>query len=573
MPSDVAKHVLNESHILLFLIQFFLLISSAKLLGLFFIRIKQPTVTADILVGVILGPTILGRLFPGVQDAIFPSDAYQVIMLDTVAWIGIFFLLLVTGLEVNFSSIWKHKGRALGIAVSDIIIPIILSLAVLIFLPDRYFITPENRLLFILFISTIMTISAMPVSIRVMQDLKLLRTDLGYLTISALSINDIIGWIVFTIILGIFTHGDPDLQYVAVLIAMTLLFVVLAIWIGIRWIDRIIVAIKKHSYDTGYILAVVSSVGLLFGAITQRIGIHALFGFFIAGLVCGESKNLTENTRSTIGGMVNAVFVPVFFANIGLKIDILQSFDWFLVILLTVMGIGVRFIGAYAGCILAKIPRAQHWPISALHTPGGEMHIVIATLALELQLISENIFVAIIVAAVLSSITLGPALFIILRRVIPATTVQISPHAAMELTSTEKYDALQELSIKAAHLQHLDPQEVYSVTYEREDGMSTALERGIAIPHARMESVRQPAVILGRSLRGIDWDATDGLPAKLVFFILTPADQSDKQLQIYSQLVGFLSVDKNRLALLETEHIAEAVAILNDRLRLKAITG
>jgi Kef-type K+ transport system membrane component KefB len=142
-------------------------------------------------------------------------------MLDTVAWIGIFFLLLVTGLEVNFSSVWKHRGKAAWIAMSDIVIPIVYSAIILFFLPSHYLINPEQRFLFVFFISTIMTISAMPVSIRVMQDLKLLRTDLGFLTISALSINDIAGWIVFTIILGMFAHGSPDLSFVLVLVIST----------------------------------------------------------------------------------------------------------------------------------------------------------------------------------------------------------------------------------------------------------------------------------------------------------------------------------------------------------------
>lgn len=147
---------------------------------------------------------------------------------------------------------------------------------------------------------------------------------------------------------------------------------------------------------TGYSLTVIAVVGLMSGAIAQKIGIHALFGFFLAGLIAGESRNLSEKTRSIISQMVYAVFVPIFFANIGLKIDVVANFDFFLVYLFTVLGIGARFIGAFVGVMPAGAPRVQRWPVGALHTPGGEMHIVIGTLALELLLINKTVFVAIL---------------------------------------------------------------------------------------------------------------------------------------------------------------------------------
>ena len=566
-------HVIDEKNILIFLLQFFLLLGTAKLIGVLFIKLKQPTVTADMIAGIILGPTILGRLAPSLAAFLFPRDSLQISMMDTVAWIGIFFLLLVTGLGVNFSSLWRQKGKAAWIAISDIIIPIAISAAILAFLPSRFIPDPSRKILFILFISSIMTISALPVSIRVMQDLKLLRTDLGFLTISALSINDITGWVVFTLILGIFAHGKPDLLYILSLIFFSILFMVLSLTVARKAVGALISEITKRTSDpSGYVLTVISMTGLAFGAITQRIGIQALFGFFLAGLIVGESKDLSEKVRSTIENFVYAVFVPIFFANIGLKIDIFRGFDFFLVSLFTAMGIIARFTGAWVGVLSAGIPRAQRWPVSILHTPGGKMHIVIGALALELNLITEDIFVAIIAAAILSSVVLGPWLSFVLKKVAPKETVQIPSGATLNLSSSEKYPALKELCMKAGSITGMDGELIYQTAKTREEGMSTGIEKGIAIPHARLTGAPGFLVVFGRSEFGIDWNSPDGVPARLFFFVLSAPDETDIQLRVYRQILEVLSEDETIASLLRAKSVRAATELLNDRLRVSAIT-
>jgi Kef-type K+ transport system membrane component KefB len=114
-------------------------------------------------------------------------------MLETVAWIGVLFLLLETGLEIDFSSAWRQRGKALTIALWDVIIPMMIAFIPCYFLPDAFLADPERRIIFALFMATIMTISDLPITARAMHDLKLSKTDLGFLIISALSVNDLIG--------------------------------------------------------------------------------------------------------------------------------------------------------------------------------------------------------------------------------------------------------------------------------------------------------------------------------------------------------------------------------------------
>ncbi len=111
-------HYINEQNIFIFLVQIFLLLGLARGLGELFHRWKQPALTAEILVGAVLGPTLLGRFAPALYQAIFPADAVQMNMLETVGWLGVLFLLLETGLEIDFSSAWRQRGDALKIALA-----------------------------------------------------------------------------------------------------------------------------------------------------------------------------------------------------------------------------------------------------------------------------------------------------------------------------------------------------------------------------------------------------------------------------------------------------------------------
>ncbi|HEX2956997.1 MAG TPA: PTS sugar transporter subunit IIA, partial [Chitinispirillaceae bacterium] len=205
--------------------------------------------------------------------------------------------------------------------------------------------------------------------------------------------------------------------------------------------------------------------------------------------------------------------------------------------------------------------------------PGGEMHIVIGTLALNLQLINETVFVAIIISAIISTLTLGPALSFMIRRIVPQRTVQIPSQAAIEIPTRPKFEVLQFLSEHAAQLFGVNPDTVYDLAKNREDGMSTALENGIAIPHARIPDIQGYTVVFGRSQAGIDWNSPDGLPAKLIFLIVTPYDEMDSQLQIYRQLVRVLSKKDYRDAITNANTLESAVETLNDGLRLTAIAG
>jgi Kef-type K+ transport system membrane component KefB len=305
---------MSEQHIFIFLIQVFLLLGLARGLGELFSRWKQPALTAEILVGLLLGPTVFGRFLPSLHLAVFPSDIIQQNMLETVAWLGLLFFLLETGLEVDFSSAWRYRGEALTIALVDIAVPFVISFSACMLLPDSYLVDPGQRVFFSLFMAIAMTISAMPIAARVLHDFSLTKTDLGLLIMSALSVNDIIGWLVFTLVLGIFIQGNVEIFKIIFLLFATTCFTALCLTKGRVFADFVISRMKKKKMaEPASSLTFICLVGFFCGAAAQKIGINALFGFFIAGVMAGEAKALPERTRQVISQMVYALFVPLFF--------------------------------------------------------------------------------------------------------------------------------------------------------------------------------------------------------------------------------------------------------------------
>lgn len=525
---------LKEINIFYLLLQLAIILSLTSYFGQMLKNKKQPTITADILIGIILGPSILGRFFPKVHDFIFPHNEIQLTMLDTVGWLGLLLLLLSTGLEINFSSVWSQKGKAFKISLSDIIIPIVFSFAFIYFLPSKYF-GGDNKLILSFFISIIMTISALPVAIRALKDMGILKSDLGFLTISALTINDIIGWIIFTLILSIFSLGRLEVFGSVKILLLTLSFTAFALSYGKKIVNKILEKnVKKENESVSSLLTIVIVTGLVFGLITLKIGIHSLFGFFMAGIVAGESKFLSEKARNTIHDFIYSMFASVFFVNIGLKIDFFGNFDIFLVLFITIVGITGRYLGAYVGGYFSKLDKDSRKILAIAHTPGGEMHIVVSLLALEFGLLTQTMFISIVSGAIFSSVITGPWLATVIRNIKNSQKIKIFVYNIEEVHTKESF--IKSLLEKSGNYNL----ESFEKIMKREEEFSTGLVNGFAVPHGRIENLKNPIIIFGKSKNGIEWDLRDGSLANNVFLILNNTENNKLQLDILKNIARIM---------------------------------
>ena len=222
---------MNEGgeHLLIFLIQVLLLLGLARGFGELMRRLGQPRLVGEILIGVLLGPTILGRAAPELQGAIFPVDPVQQAMLETLSWFGVLFLLLETGLEIDVGQAWRQRGPALRIGIIGVLVPLALGTALSLLLPDRYLADPEQRGIFALFLGTTMAISAMVIIARVLHELDLMKSDLGLVTLCGYAVNDILAWVIFSLIVATATAGVLTMTSVAALVVFTLVFTTLSL--------------------------------------------------------------------------------------------------------------------------------------------------------------------------------------------------------------------------------------------------------------------------------------------------------------------------------------------------------
>jgi len=552
---------LTEHHIVLFLIQFAIVLGLCKLVGYVFDRFKLSPVVAEVLIGLLLGTAVLGKIALGLHNQLFPDEPIQRSLLDIMAWFGNFFLLMETGLEINFSKVWKQRDNALKLSVSDIIIPIIVAFIPIYFLPSHYLIDPDKRLIFSFFIGSILTISALPVAIRAMGDMKILKSDTGFLIVSSLAINDLFGWTIFTILMGLFAQSSVQVGAILSLLSYTLIFIVFSLTLLRRIVDKIITFIHtKVGEDTGYKLTFITIFGMLMGATTALIGIHSLFGFFIAGIVVGETTHFSENDRQVIKRMVHSIFVPIFFANIGLHLDFVSHFDWKLVAFISVIGIAARYVGAYVGSIWAKQQRNSWDLISICHTPGGEMHIVVAMIAFSAGLITEVLFVSIVAASIISTIVFGPWLSISLKKLKKdLLNVIFSPESVLLDTMYQsKSELLEALSQIVASKTGVEDSRVLQEIMRREESMTTAIGKGIAFPHARLDGINNPMILFARSKHGLEWDSPDGKPVYLIFLIITQQADEKAQLQLLRALANGL----------QTKNMLESLKLSADRQEL-----
>jgi Kef-type K+ transport system membrane component KefB/mannitol/fructose-specific phosphotransferase system IIA component (Ntr-type) len=571
-----AIHYLNEEHIFLFLMQIFVLLATAKVLGGLFRRWGWPALAGQILTGILLGPTILGRALPGIEAALFPPDLVQRTMIETVSWFGVLFLLLATGFEVSVSTVWKQGKASLLIGIVGVIVPFAIGCGVFVWLPQGYWGAGADHLTFTLFLATAASISALAVMAKLLHDLEILKSDLGLSILSGFAVNDIFGWLLFTIVLSLARPAGTDLEHTVRVLFEFLLFATLCLTLGSRVVGAIVGRLKRTTLpQPATTLTVITCLAVLSGALTQWIGIHAILGFFLAGIMAGNAPEVSERMREIMSQMVHAVFVPIFFATIGIKIDFVANTDLLIVVAFTAVAVGGKFIGAWIAAAMAKFPRADALSTGFAFIPGGAMEIVVAMLALDLGIIPERVFVAIVFAALSSSIAVGPLLAwsIRRRRAVDSRQFLAKDAVILDLKGKSRWEIIPELCQRLAEsMGYADVQHLISVVLDREQIMGTGLEKGVAVPHGRLEDIERPFVGFGRSTTGIDWDARDGLATHFVFLILTPEQEEGIQVQILAAIARTMIRPDIQSALMSAEDADEAFRILASALTQSALS-
>lgn len=398
---------LNHKEVINLLLQIAAMLIMARVFAEIARKFKQPAVVGEILAGIILGPTILGNFFPGAQDYLFATNPMSNIALDGFVQISVVLLLFIAGLEVELQVVWNQGKNALKIAVASMTLPIIAGFVVAYAFPEFLGVNINDRVVASTFFGLAISITALAVVARILMDLDLFKTNTGLLIIAAAMIVDILGWIVFSVILSLSESGQEGLG-VWPTIALTLVFTFFMLTIGKGLINKTLPWVNKKLAWPGGLLSLSLAVCFLAASFTEFIGIHAIFGAFIIGVAFGDSEYLTEKAKEILHQFINNIFAPIFFVSIGLKVNFIEAFDPGIVGVVVIVGFLTKYFGAYLGGRFAGIKRQESVVVGFGMSTRGSMDIILGLIALENGLITDSLFIGLVILALLSSISSGP---------------------------------------------------------------------------------------------------------------------------------------------------------------------
>lgn len=403
----------SEHEVLLYLIQVSALLLLGRALGQVFRRFGQPSVVGEIAAGVVLGPSIFGKLLPDAFDWMFPADAVQSGLLFGLGWIGVILLLLVTGFETDLALIGQLGKAAVWVTIGSLTVPFAFGLAGGFVAPDTLLGAGTDRPVFALFLATALTISSLPVIAKILGELQLLRRNFGQLTLAVGMANDVIGWVLLGLIAGLASSGDFDLARLARVLIGLLAFVGIAVLVGQRVFDVVLRRMRREGVGLGGWVTMLIVFALGFGAITQALHVEAVLGAFIAGILIGRSRYRSAEAEHVIEVITTSFAAPIFFATAGLRADFTALGDttvaaWAVVVF--VIASVSKFAGSMLGARIARLSAREGVALGTALNARGALEIVIATVGLSIGVLNQRSYTIVVIMAIATSMLASPVL-------------------------------------------------------------------------------------------------------------------------------------------------------------------
>lgn len=557
---------LGSQEIVVLFLALGILLGTARMLGELAKSLRQPAVIGEIAAGILMGPTVLGAVAPSLSAFLFPSEGPCALFMTGLTTLALVFFLLMAGIEVELSTVWRQGTAALGIAAGGTVVPFALSFMCAWLLPRTFGAAQgADPLVFALVFAAALCISALPVIAKTLMDLDLYRSDLGMLVVASAIFNNLVGWLIFAMALGITgKNGLPGFARLhgPMVVPIFALFLLTA---GRHLLDRALPWIQARAGGPSGVLGFTLALALLSGALTEWLGVHALFGSLLVGIALGDSVHLREHTRETIRQFVSSFFAPLFFASLGLQIHFLAHFDGPLTLLVLAIACIGKIAGSRLGAKWAEVRPQEAWAASFALNARGAMEIVLGLLALQYGVISHKLFVSLVLVALLTSMASGPAIQLVLRQKAPPLLVRYLSRKAFvgRLRAVDRWEAIRELAEAASEAAGLSAEAIETAVAARERILPTGLGNGVALPHARMDGLASPLVALGLSPSGIDFDAPDGEASHAVFLVLVPRQDDGAALLIFSEITKKFHDRRVAQKLLQAADFGEVLSVLS----------
>jgi Kef-type K+ transport system membrane component KefB len=410
-PASLAGPQKTELLLFYTLLELAVIILAGRVGGTIARRCGQSTAVGEIIVGILLGPSLFGWLAPRAFDAVFHSAPPE--PLQILSSLGLVLLLFQIGMEFDFTHLTERRNRSavLRVSAACLCLPFASGFALGFWMSSSA--TPAGpRIDSALFVATAFSITALPILGRIMIELDLTRTRIGVIAISSAAANDVIGWLLLAFITTL-TVSNFDPQKLALKILMVAAFAL----ISARWVRPLLKAAVRRSNPRGgkmspNLLGGLICVMFLGAMTTYQIGIFAIFGGFMMGVILYDEAELVAAWRERVGDFVNVFFLPIFFTYTGLRTSIggLAVADWGWCVAVVAVANLSKFAAGYWAARRSRLNHAESSMIGYMMNTRALMELIVINVGLDLGVITPKVFTMLVIMAIVSTVITTPAL-------------------------------------------------------------------------------------------------------------------------------------------------------------------
>jgi Kef-type K+ transport system membrane component KefB/nucleotide-binding universal stress UspA family protein len=391
------------------LVEVLIIITVSRLMGLFFRWLKQPLVIGEIVAGIMLGPSLLGLIFPDFSATIFPSEAVP--FLNVLCQVGLIFFMFLIGLELDPKYLKGQLDIAILISNVSILVPFSLASLLSLFIYPLLSSSAVSFTAFALFLGSALSITAFPVLARIITENNLQSSRLGTLALTCAAVDDVTAWCLLALAIAV-TRTNSIISAIPTIIEC-LIYIGFMFTVG-RWL---MVKISKHYQRTNklsqLLLAIIYVLVLGSSLITEAIGIHFIFGAFLVGAVMPKNHNLIRELAQKTEDFVLTFLLPIFFAYSGLKTEIglLNSPElWGLCLAVLSVAIIGKYAGTYIAARYSGIDKKEASALGWLMNTRGLTELIVLNIGLELKVISPLLFTMLVIMALVTTFMTSPLL-------------------------------------------------------------------------------------------------------------------------------------------------------------------